>query len=440
MAPPKGDGAGGGSRRKVPIYCNQCVCGPDLFTVEVEDGVARSIQPNFAAEETHPGHGRVCVKAYGLIQKTYNPNRVTRPMKRTNPNKGRDQDPGFVEISWDEALDMVAERMRAIREAGLRDEEGYPKLAVSFGGGGTPTRYMGAFPAFLSAWGTADFGFGSGQGAKCYHSEHLYGELWHRAFTVVIDSQNCDYIISFGHNTDASSGVTGVWRQADARSRGLKRVQVEPHLSVTGALAAEWVPIKPKSDPAFLFALIHRILNERDWWELCDLTFLKNETNAPYLVGPNGYFLRDRESGKPLIWDTADGVAKPYDAEIADAALDGTFTLASVEHGPDSETWEHDAAEARPAFALLVDHMADYSPEWAEAECDVPAATIRRVADEFIDHARVGATIEIEGRTLPLRPVGIMLGKGINNGWGGYHMMWGRTVLTCLVGALEVPG
>jgi anaerobic selenocysteine-containing dehydrogenase len=40
-------------------------------------------------------------------------------------------------------------------------------------------------------------------------------------------------------------------------------VQVEPHLSVTGALSGEWVPIKPKTDAAFLYALIHRIVLER---------------------------------------------------------------------------------------------------------------------------------------------------------------------------------
>jgi phenylacetyl-CoA:acceptor oxidoreductase len=48
--------------------------------------------------------------------------------------------------------------------------------------------------------------------------------------------------------------VCGVKRHADARKRGMKRVQIEPHLSVTGACSAEWVPIKPKTDAAFLYA------------------------------------------------------------------------------------------------------------------------------------------------------------------------------------------
>ncbi len=424
----------------IPVYCNQCVCGPDLMRVEVEDGVAVRVEPNFDVGEAHPGCGRVCVKAYGLIQKTYNPNRLKSPMKRTNPKKGRDQDPGFVPISWDEALDMVAGKMNDIRAKGVKDETDLPRLAVCFGGGGTPARYMGAFPAFLSAWGPIDFGFGSGQGAKCYHSEHLYGEFWHRAFTVSLDSPNCDYVINCGNNQEASGGVSGVWRQANARVRGLKRVQVEPHMSVTGALAAEWLPIRPKTDAAFLYAVIHRIIHERGWREVCDIPFLSEGTNSPYLVGPNGYYLRDPETSKPLIWDRATGAAKPFDDAIEDPAMEGAFTASGVEDGPDSARWSYDGVEVKPAFQMLLDHMAPYTPEWAEAECDVPAAKIRQVADEFVAHARVGETIEIEGRTLPHRPVAILLGKGVNNGWGGYHTCWARTLLTSLVGALEVPG
>ena len=428
------------SRTRIPVYCNQCVAGPDLMKIEVEDGIATRIESNYDIAAEHPGAGRVCVKAYGLIQKTYNPHRVRQPMKRTNPNKGRNEDPGFVAISWDEALDIVAARMREIRGRGLRDESGYPRLAVSFGGGGTPTQYMGTFPAFLSAWGAIDLGYGGGQGVKCYHSEHLYGELWHRAFIVSPDTPYCTYVINCGNNVEASGGVAGVWRQADARVRGLKRVQVEPHLSITGAVSAEWVPIKPKTDAAFLFALIHHILHERDWTAVCDVPYLRDDTTSPYLVGPNGYYLRDPETMKPLIWDRAEARARPFDAAIGEVALEGSFTVAGIEDGPDDERWSHDAAEATPAFQRLLDHMKGFTPEWAEAECDVPAATIRRIADEYLAHACVGETIEIEGHTLPFRPVAVMLGKGVNNGWGGYETCWARTLLATLVGALEVPG
>ena len=432
--------SGTATKKKVPVYCYQCVAGPDLLNVEVENGIATRIESNYAIKDAHPGCGRVCVKAYGLIQKTYNPNRIGQPMKRTNPRKGRGEDPGFVPISWDEALDIVAARMRDIRARGLLDDSGFPRLAASFGGGGTPTQYMGTFPALLSAWGKVDLGFGAGQGVKCYHSEHLYGELWHRAFIVSPDTPSCDFVINCGNNVEASGGVAGIWREADARARGMKRVQVEPHLSVTGALSAEWLPIKPKTDTAFLYALIHRILIERDWHKVCDLPFLKEMTNSPYLVGPNGYFLRHGESAKPLIWDRSAGCAKAFDEAVGDAALIGDYTVSGIEQGPDGEVWEHNGIAASPAFARLQAHVADCSPEWAEAQCDVPAERIRRVADDYLAHARIGETVEIEGRTLPFRPVAVMLGKSVNNGWGGYQTCWARTVLAMLVGALEVPG
>ncbi len=426
--------------REVPVYCYQCVAGPDLMKVEVKDGVALRVSPNFDICDEHPGGGRVCIKAYGLIQKTYNPHRIRGPMKRTNPKKGREHSPGFVPISWDEAFDIVAAKLTEIRAKGLLDDQGYPRVAASFGGGGTPTQYMGTFPAFLAAWGPVDMGFGSGQGIKCYHSEHLYGELWHRAFIVSPDTPRCRYVISCGTNTEASGGVTGVWRHADARARGIKRVQVEPHLSVAGALAGEWVPIKPKTDAAFLYALIHRILHERDWRQVCDMPFLANDTNAPYLVGPHGYFLRDGKTLKPLIFDLSDGGAKPFDAAVVSPALDGTYRASGIEIGPDGAKWRHDGIEAKPAFQHLVDHVASYTPDWAAKECEIPAQTIRRIADDYLSHACVGETIEIDGKRMPYRPVAVILGKTVNNGWGGYESVWARTVLSCLVGALEVPG
>ncbi len=283
--------------RIVSTYCYQCVAGPDLLTVRVQDGVATEINPNFKAAAIHPGGGKACVKAFGLVQKAYSPNRVLYPMKRTNPKKGRNEDPGFVRISWDEALDLVADKLKAARATGLTDESGFPRLAASFGGGGTPTAYMGTLPAFLSAWGPVDLSFGSGQGVKCTHSEHLYGELWHRAFTVCPDTPLCDYVLSFGANVEASGGVCGVKRHADARTRGMKRVQIEPHLSVTGACSAEWIPIKPKTDAAFLFAMIHVLLHETAREKL-DIPFLKERTSSPYLIGPGGFFLRDRDDAE----------------------------------------------------------------------------------------------------------------------------------------------
>jgi len=424
---------------RVPTYCYQCVAGPDLLTVKVEDGVATEVEPNFCAADVHPGGGKVCVKAFGLVQKTYNPHRVLAPMKRTNPKKGRDEDPGFVEISWQEAMTLIVGKLQTVREQGLTDASGYPRVAASFGGAGTPQSYMGTLPAFLAAWGPVDMGFGSGQGVKCYHSEHLYGEFWHRAFIVTPDTPLCNYLISCGSNIEASGGVTGVFRHAQARVRGMKRVQVEPHLSVTGACSAEWVPIKPKTDAAFLYALIHVLLHEVPRSRL-DLPFLAQRTASPYLVGPHGYYLRDRAGQQPLVWDLGTQAARVHDSPGLLEAVEGRFEADAVEIGPDGDVLAEGRLQGSTAFTRLVEHMQAYSPEWAQTVCDVPAATMRRIANEWIDHACVGQTIEIDGITMPYRPVALTMGKTVNNGWGGFECCWARTVLATLVGALEVPG
>ena len=245
---------------RIPTYCYQCVAGPDLLKVVVKDGVAVGVEPNCDMADTHPAGGKVCVRAYGLVQKVYNPARIQTPLRRTNPKKARGEDPGWEPISWDEALGLLAGKLNGIRAAGLTDASGYPRLAVTFGSGGIAPAYLGTFAALLAAWGPVDQGIGSGQGVKCYHSEHLYGEFWHRAFTVAADVPRCDYVLSFGYNGDASGGVTGVFRHAEARARGLHWVQLEPHMSITAAGAQEWVPVKPKTDAAVLFALMHTIL------------------------------------------------------------------------------------------------------------------------------------------------------------------------------------
>ncbi|MCC6807550.1 MAG: molybdopterin-dependent oxidoreductase [Deltaproteobacteria bacterium] len=426
--------------RYVPGYCYQCVAGPDLLRVKLENDQPTAIEPCFDAESIHPGQGRVCVKAYGLIEKVKHPDRILQPMKRTNPKKGLDEDPRFVPISWDEALETVAAKLRDIRSKGALGDDGFPRIAVTLGAGGTAAAYMGTLPALLSAIGLVDFSFGSGQGVKCTHSEHLYGELWHRGFTVAPDTPSCRLIVSFGSNIEASGGVAAVRRHADARvERGLRRIQIEPQLSITGGASSEWIPIRPKTDAAFMFAMLHVLLHETPRHAL-DLPFLTDRTSSPYLVAPNGFFLRDAATGKPLVWDTKRSAAAPFDDPAAQPALEGTFGASGREVGLDGEAWSHENVKVSTAFSLLVEHLRQYTPEWAESICDVPAATVRRVTQDFLETACVGETTEVEGVTLPYRPVAVTLGRTVNNGWGGFEACWGRTMLAVLVGALEVPG
>lgn len=210
-------------------------------------------------------------------------------------------------------------------------------------------------------------------------------------------------------------------------------------MSITGAFAAQWIPIRPRTDGAVLFAVLHVLLYEHPLTSL-DVAFLRDRTASPCLVGPNRYYLRSSLDNKPLVWDVKQNAAVAFDTPGIEPALTGRYRVSGSEVGADGEERVHRDVEATTAFELLKQHVSGYTPEWAEPISDVAADTIRRVINQFLAEARIGATIVIEGRELPYRPVSIMLGRNVNNGWGSYECVWARTVLMTLVGGLEVPG
>ena len=63
-----------------------------------------------------PTTATCCPRGHLIPQQVYDPDRIKVPMKRTNPQKGRGVDPKFVPISWDEALDTVADKMIELRK------------------------------------------------------------------------------------------------------------------------------------------------------------------------------------------------------------------------------------------------------------------------------------------------------------------------------------
>ncbi len=64
--------------------------------------------------------GTLCARGLAVIMSLYNPYRVKAPLKRTNPNRSLTEDPGWVEIGWDEALDTTAQALKDARDTDPR--------------------------------------------------------------------------------------------------------------------------------------------------------------------------------------------------------------------------------------------------------------------------------------------------------------------------------
>ena len=96
----------------VPGVCGLCIYGQCATKVHVVDGVPVKTEGNPDAPHNL---GMLCARGNSGILDLYDPYRVKVPMKRTNPERGLDIDPKFVEISWDEALDIVADKLKEVK-------------------------------------------------------------------------------------------------------------------------------------------------------------------------------------------------------------------------------------------------------------------------------------------------------------------------------------
>ena len=101
-----------GSGEWKPTTCQGCTswCSSQVYVV---DGRAIKIRGN---ESSKVNGIASCPRAHMGLQQVYDPDRLKTPMKRTNPKKGRNEDPQFVPISWDEALDTIAGKIMELRD------------------------------------------------------------------------------------------------------------------------------------------------------------------------------------------------------------------------------------------------------------------------------------------------------------------------------------
>jgi molybdopterin-containing oxidoreductase family molybdopterin binding subunit len=203
------------------------------------DGVVVKVEGN---SESVVGKGRLCGKGVSGIMSHYDPNRLTVPLRRTNPKKGLNEDPRWKEITWEEALDEIATVLKRIRAEDPR------KLVIQR----TTTVQASRTPlqTFGAAFGTPNISV-SGGALHCGNGAHLVSGMMHASWSAVPDFEYCNYTIFFGASKGHGAGhasCSNMGLAAEARVRGMKMVVVDPMCNFAAAKATEWVPLRVGTD------------------------------------------------------------------------------------------------------------------------------------------------------------------------------------------------
>ncbi|MFN2310321.1 MAG: molybdopterin-dependent oxidoreductase, partial [Gammaproteobacteria bacterium] len=193
----------------------------------------------------------------------YDPDRFKGPMKRTNPKKGRDEDPKFVPITWEEALDTVAARLNRLRE----NDESH-RFALCFGRGWGASD-AGILDTFGELYGSPNVPIG--HSSMCSDASKLAKQCTDgNASYNSYDFRHTNYVLSFGANLLDAFRPYNPNMQAWGYMRGVKvpktkMVAVDVRLTTTLAAADRGLLIKPATDAALALAIAHVILTEGLW-------------------------------------------------------------------------------------------------------------------------------------------------------------------------------
>lgn len=251
----------------IPSCCNMCG-GQSGIMVHVVNGVVEKIEPNhwnpnnysnistdfFAGYSEQYGcaeGGVICPKGNAGIQQLYDPDRIRKPLKRTNPDKSVGADPKWREISWGQALDEIAAKMKALREVGEAHKLVWFSEDHSF------THIQ---QDFCKLYGTPNY---SNHSNLCDVARKASFRAAMGDDRPLADFLQAKYILLFGWNpTSAIKWVYLPRILTRAIEKGARLVAVDPYLSDTAAKAHEWVPIRPSTDGALALAMGQVIIRD----------------------------------------------------------------------------------------------------------------------------------------------------------------------------------
>jgi molybdopterin guanine dinucleotide-containing S/N-oxide reductase-like protein len=220
--------------------------------ITVQDGRATKIQ----GDPAHPvTQGFLCAKVTKYLDRVYSPDRVLYPMRRVAA-KGAGQRNGqdFVRISWDEALDEVASRLKSVAA------EYGPETILPYSYGGTLGVLNGGSMdrRFFHRLGASQL-----ERAICSAAGEagLKSVIGVKMGTEPEQFRDSRYIIAWASNIHGNN--VHLWPFiAEARRKGAKLVVIDPYRTRTAAVADWYLPINPGTDAALALAMMHVIVNE----------------------------------------------------------------------------------------------------------------------------------------------------------------------------------
>jgi anaerobic selenocysteine-containing dehydrogenase len=404
-----------------------CRCG---IRVHLKDGAIRYIDGN----PEHPiNQGVICAKGSSGIMKQASPARLTRPLRR---RAGAERGSGdFEPISWEEAFETLEKRLAHIRATD-------PKKFALFTGRDQMQALTGLF---ARQFGTPNYAAHGGFCSVNMAAGMIYtigGSFWEFGGP---DLERAKLFVMMGTAEDHHSNPLKI-AISEFKRRGGRFISVNPVRTGYSAIADEWVPIRPGTDGAFLMAVVNEIIQQG----LYDREFVARYTNGGHLVvsdprsSRHGLLATDEDADpvnpsypqNQLWWDRHSNGAVVSHTPETDPALFGDFRLA-------------DGTPVSPAFQLLCERMRPCTPEWAEAISGVPAATIRRLAQEMGVTAR-DERIELpiawtdcwgnEHQTVTGNPVAFHAMRGLAAHSNGFHTTRTLAILMSLLGTIDRPG
>lgn len=249
----------------VPTFCPLCVsrCGA---RAEVADGTFVALHP----DPSHPTGKALCVKGKAAPEIVYHESRLLHPLRRTNSKDSAD--PGWEQITWDEALDTVAERMRATAATHGPESVAFSSSSPSTSAISDAIDWV---QRLVRAFGSPNYctymelcGWGRYLAPLYTFGASVPGEF-------VPDLENAGCILFWGYNPSVAR-LAHATSTAAAVARGAKLIVVDPRKAGLAAKADHWLRVRPGTDAALALSLTHEMI-ENGWY---DADFVRDWTNA----------------------------------------------------------------------------------------------------------------------------------------------------------------